>query len=79
MPTSVPEHVTTAVDIFCRRAEVPHDGYVYSVNILLGLCALTPRLDPVGPFLCKARWIPRLISPFITMDVVYSMIPSDQP
>ena len=79
MPTPVPEHVTAAVDVFCRRADIPRDGYVKFVNILLGLCSLTPRLDPVGPFLSKARWIPRLISPFISVDVVYSLIPNDQP
>jgi hypothetical protein len=32
MPTSVPEHVTAAVDVFCRRAEIPRDGYV---NLLI--------------------------------------------
>ena len=28
MPTQVPEHVTAALDVFCRKAEVPRDRYV---------------------------------------------------
>jgi len=79
MLTPTPEHVAAAVDVFCRRAEVPCDGYVQSaLKDPKSLRPLTPSFDPVEPFLSKARWIPRLISAFISVDVIYSMIPSDQ-
>ena len=32
MPTPIPEHVTAAVDVFCRKSEVPRGGYVQSIT-----------------------------------------------
>ena len=39
MPTPVPEHVTAAVDVFCWRAEIPRDGYVYVQISQISVCA----------------------------------------
>ena len=36
MPTQVPEHVTAAVDVFCRRAEIPCDEYVLIMQYPFG-------------------------------------------
>lgn len=36
MPTQVPEHVAAAVDVFCRRAEVPRDEYVQILQYPFG-------------------------------------------
>ena len=57
MQTQVPEHVTAAVNLFCRRADIHHDEYVYMfiwlVTVLIdskaGPCCAVFIQGPIDP------------------------------